>query len=156
MSATPEVSEQPAQTDQTLKACPRCNQEMFCDGDDLPLHMDNGVMCLGSATVGQPSKFGQQIKAPLTIPDVAQLSVSEVLIADTCWSCGSPKTPGQTICRTCYWSLPFLHQRCLPPYIKGYLFSDEHQLVAGHYTKAQFMDVLKSALEALAKLRWFQ
>ena len=136
-----------------LLACPSCHQEMLSPDEDLPLHMACGKTCIGSGTPGAPTKFGQQIRSPLTIPDVDQFSVSEILSADSCLSCGGKKTPGEPICRTCHGLLPFLHQKMLPAFMRGYLFADEKLKVDGHYDKKTFMEVFKSALTELAALR---
>ena len=135
-------------------ACPRCGQEMAVPSGEttLPLHMDQGAMCLGAGTLGAPPKFGVQIREPLTIPDVSKLSVSEVLSADTCLSCGGPKSSGQTLCTTCHGFLSFLIQKCLPTHVRGYLYVDEKSEVAG-IDKNQFMEVFQSALTELAQLR---
>jgi hypothetical protein len=135
-------------------ACPGCDQEMPAPEGCLPLHMSpTRVLCPGSGTPGAPPKFGQQIRAPLTIPDVAQFSVSEILASDACLSCGGPKAPGQPICKTCHGLLPFVHQKSLPDFMRGYLFADDTRKVAGHYDKSTFMEILKSALTELAALR---
>jgi hypothetical protein len=147
-SASPELNGE-------VLACPRCDQEMAVPSGevDLPLHMSRARVCLGSCSPGAPPKFGEQIRAPLTIPDVAQFSVSEILSAQDCLSCGRQKLPGQPICKTCHGLLPFAHQKALPAFMRGYLFADDHRKVAGHYDKTTFMEVLKSALDTLAALR---
>ncbi len=136
-----------------LLACPACSQEMYSPNDTLPLHMAQGALCKGSGTEGADSRGGTQIVEPLTIPDVGALSVSEVLAADTCLSCGGSKPAGNTLCTTCHGFLPFVLKKALPDHIKGYLFSDEHRKVAGHYTKKEFMGVFQQALAALAEVR---
>lgn len=135
-----------------LLACPNCNQEMFSPDETLPLHMAEARMCIGSGTPGAPPKFGQQICQPLTIADVSKLSASEVLSANSCWSCGQAKVPGQTLCTTDYGLLPFIVQKMLPPRVRGYLYVDEKSEVAG-IDKKQFMEVFQSALTQLAALR---
>lgn len=136
-----------------LLTCPSCDQEMLSPDENLPLHMYFGRLCSGSLTTGAPPKFGQQIRAPLTIPDVDQFSVSEILSAQSCWSCGGQKLPGEPVCKKCHSLLPFLHQKVLPSFMRGYLFADERKKVDGHYDKRQFIEVFKSALAELAALR---
>ena len=134
-------------------ACGACDQEMVSVDGTLPLHMSLGRLCLGSLSEGQPPKFGPQIKEPLTIPDVAKLSISEIVAADTCMACGGLKPPGHVFCRTCYELLPFLHKKCIPQFMRGYLFADENKDVRGHYTIDQFKAVYREALEALMQIR---
>ena len=142
----------PAMSDEQ-RACPACNQEMVSLDGTLPLHMSLGRLCLGSLSEGQPPKFGPQIVEPLTIPDVAKLSISEIVAAETCLSCGSLKAPGYVICRNCHELLPRLHKKCIPLFMRGYLFADEDRSVRGHYTKEQFMQVFQEALRVLAETR---
>lgn len=135
-------------------ACVVCDQEMRTDkAGALPLHMAEGRLCLGSCTEGVPSKGGTRIVEPLTIEAVAELSVSEICGADICWSCGGPKTPGQTLCKTDHGLLPYVHQKALPPFVRGYLFSDEKKNIESQYSKNKFMEVLLSALRVLAQMR---
>jgi hypothetical protein len=143
----------PASTGDVL-ACNVCDQEMGTVDGIVPLHMKLGKLCQGSYSEGsKPKASSKIIQPPLTIPDVSGLSVSEILCSDTCLSCGNVKAPGQTVCRTCHGMLPFLHQKSLPPWLRGYLFTDEQRIIAGHYTKAQFMEVFKQALETLVDMR---
>jgi len=135
-----------------LLACPSCNQEMLSPDETLPLHMAEGRLCLGGGTPGEPPKFGQQICQPLTPADVSKFSVSEILSADSCWSCGQSKVPGQTLCTTDYGMLPFIVQKMMPPRVRGYLYVDDKSEVAG-INKKQFMEVFQSALSELAALR---
>lgn len=139
----------------TLFACPACSQEMRVPDDELclPLHMALGALCAGSYAPGAPPKFGQEIREPLTIADVGQLSVSEIVSADTCLACGGNKARGQTLCARCHGLLPFPLSQALPTHLKGYLFSDEQKLIAGHYSKKEFKGVFQFALTALFELR---
>jgi len=146
------VLSMPAIADAIL-ACAACNQEMVCLDGTLPLHMSLGRLCLGSLTVGEPPKFGPQIQQPLTIPDVSKLSIAEIVAAETCLSCGGLKSPGYVFCQTCYELLPWLHKKCIPLFMRGYLFADENRSVRGHYSKEQFMAIYQEALQALADIR---
>ena len=83
----------PAPVASTLLCCPHCDKEMYSPDDRLPLHMACARLCRGSHSLGEPSKFGEQIKEPLVIADITELAVSEILAADTCLSCGGPKQP---------------------------------------------------------------
>jgi len=142
----------PANQTGNLLACPCCNQEMQSPDETLPLHMAEGKLCIGGGTPGAPPKFGQQICQPLTPADVSKFSVSEILSANSCWSCGQSKVPGQTLCTTDYGMLPFIVQKMLPPRVRGYLYVDDKSEVAG-IDKKQFMEVFQSALTELAALR---
>jgi hypothetical protein len=135
-----------------LLACPSCDQEMLSPDANLPLHMARGRYCIGGGKPGAAPKFGKQIREPLTISDVSQLGVSEILAADTCLSCGGPKTPGQTLCTTDHGLLSFMIQRCLPDRVRNYLYIDEREEVAG-INKQQFMEIFQAALTELAALR---
>jgi hypothetical protein len=149
----PNVASMPQPLSGPIKACGACDQEMASVEGIIPLHMYRGRLCQGGHSEGQDPKFGHQVKAPLTIPEVDSLSISEIVSADTCLACGGPKAPGYVFCRTDYEFLPALHKKCIPPFMRGYLFADENREVRGHYSKKQFMEVFKQALETLSDLR---
>lgn len=136
-----------------LRACPACNQEMSSPDGSLPVHMSRGALCVGSCTLGASPKFGVQIKEPLTIEAVGQLSISEIISADTCLACGGDKQAGQTLCARDHGLLPFLLRHALPTHLKGHLYIDEQELIDGHFTKREFMEVFQTALAKLAAIR---
>ena len=139
----------------TLLACPACSQEMRVpDGEEcLPMHMAGGAMCVGSELPGEPPKCGTEIREPLTIEAVSKLSISEIVSTDTCLACGGDKLPGQTICARDHGLLPFLLRNALPTHLKGHLYLEEQDLIDGHFTKSEFMDLFKTALSELAAVR---
>ncbi len=137
-----------------LLACPACSQEMLCIGEELPIHRGDGKLCEGSTSRGVAPKCGQMIREPFIPSEVFKsFSISEVLSADTCLSCGGAKLPGQTLCGGCHGRLPYVHSQALPSYMKHYLFADEHKIVTGHYTRKTFKEIFVLALEKLQELR---